>query len=288
MQHASSHDIRSPVQLTAGMLLRTEPFMSASAWVTMLRDATRELGGVVLSEAGTHPQCERCAGLGWVAAPGSGAESLCPSCDGIGVLVTRRRPGYVEIDPARALTCAGLPAAMRTWTLDTYLARIGIGEDSHADAFRAAIALLEGKGPRGLYLSGGAGVGKTGLAVGVLAALAGKLTRIRFVDWPRFVADCRSTMDNSDPRRDMDLVADLVYADLVVIDDLGVGGRWTEYTSALAYQVVDGLLYRGHGRAVVTSNLDLESLGREADGRIASRLRELCAAVVLTGADVRG
>jgi DNA replication protein DnaC len=136
--------------------------------------------------------------------------------------------------------------------------------------------------PFDLVLSGGAGSGKTHLAVAVLRELV-RLCKILdgtdgwckhdrkgcFVSVPELLAKIRATYSdpNGDEERLIDTYASVKY---LVLDDLGAE-KSTEWSISTLYLIIDRR-YREMLPTIVTTNLTVDEIGQGLSRRIASRL----------------
>lgn len=190
----------------------------------------------------------------------------CAPCDAeiaaeIAARESRDREGRAE----RELMDSGLPRAYRTGerTLSHLpLSKIG-------DAMQAAMML--GKQIRGIYLHGGAGEFKTSFACSLLASQIRSGARGRYVYVPELfariyagydaVAMARGGMIPANVPTRYEIVADLVNAPCLVLDDIGKEVPNTHAANVMA-EALDGR-YR-NTRAdfwmIVTSNYDLDGL----------------------------
>lgn len=161
-----------------------------------------------------------------------------------------------------------VPEAFRGWTLET-LEGLGPAQRGLARRVREWLPAT----PRWLYLWGPTGVGKTGAAVGALAALGAEgrtalFTEVR--DLLRHLrtsyADMATFASERDRRWDS-----LVDVEVLVLDDIGAE-RATDWTIETIGQLV-AIRHARLRRTIVTSNLRLADLG---DARTSSRIRERC------------
>jgi DNA replication protein DnaC len=146
---------------------------------------------------------------------------------------------------------------------------------------QCARALRAGNVPRGIYLHGSPGTGKTHLAFSAVNGL------IRDHQQGAFFLRVGDV-----PRNDQEVIDDLVDPGLypvLVLDDVGVE-KLTPRMQEILFRIVDGRLGAG-GVTLYTSNLDLDQLRERmdaADGafqgcgqRLAGRIREGCNVVRL-------
>jgi len=146
---------------------------------------------------------------------------------------------------------------------------------------------------RGLLLEGQPGVGKTHLAVAVLKQAIEKTgARGLFYDTRELMRVIRSTYDPSTHTTELDVLRPVMYADLLVLDDLGAEktSEWVDETMNL----IVNTRYSERRLTIFTSNYpdipdDTEpnSLLFRIGFRMRSRLHEMCEFLVLDGADYR-
>ena len=133
-------------------------------------------------------------------------------------------------------------------------------------------------GKKGYYFWGPAGSGKTLLAAIILQELMLKYAhRGRFVDLSRqFFLRLKRSFDESDESYGSAgrILDDLVTVPFLVIDDFGVQ-RNTEWESETLYNLIDSR-YSEERITIVTSNCNIGDYKKIAQGRIYSRILEMC------------
>jgi DNA replication protein DnaC len=167
--------------------------------------------------------------------------------------------------------------------------------DSQREAYRRATAFVEAFPvvDKGLLLYGPNGVGKTHLAVGILkAAVRTKGARGYFFETRELLKLVRDTYNRSVEETEMDVLAPVLKADLLVLDDLGAerSSEWVQETLGL----VVNTRYNERRATIFTSNLvdspdntDPRSFIFQLGARTRSRLAEMCDWVEMQGVDVR-
>ena len=147
--------------------------------------------------------------------------------------------------------------------------------------------------PRGLFLEGQPGVGKTHLAVAVLKQVV-QTTAARglFYDTRDLLRVIRSTYDPSIRTTELEVLRPVMTADLLVLDDLGAEktSEWVEETMNL----IVNTRYNERRLTLFTSNYpdipddtDPNSLLFRIGARMRSRLHEMCDFLAIDGADYR-
>jgi len=134
-----------------------------------------------------------------------------------------------------------------------------------------------------LLILGATGAGKTHQAFGAIRSLA---SRGCAVDWlavtaPDLYAQLRPR-DGIDAETEFRRYADVP---LLLLDDLGAA-KHSEWTEEINYQLI-GHRYDAMLPCLITSNVPVAQLRAILGDRVASRLREMCQFVALTGPDRR-
>ena len=141
-------------------------------------------------------------------------------------------------------------------------------------------------GPRNLVISGGAGRGKTHLAIAVQVEALRDLKRTVFTSAEdleeAFLAAMPTAQTYDEEARQ--LILDMKNSDLVILDDLG-SERSTE--TAFFPEQLKKILNEMRGRLLITSNLSRSGLESKYPETIISRIFESCLAVHLRGKDYR-
>lgn len=223
--------------------------------------------------------CDVCHGTRWKSEARDGVERLV-RCDCWRAEMAERYLLEARI-PQRYSRCE-----LSTFEHDT---------DSQRDAFRRASAFVQ-QFPavdRGLLLYGPNGVGKTHLAVGILkAVMRTRGARGFFFETRELLKLVRDTYNRSVAETEMDVLAPVLKADVLVLDDLGAErtSDWVQETLGL----VVNTRYNERRPTIFTSNLvdspdstDPRSFIFQLGSRTRSRLAEMCDWVEMHGVDMR-
>lgn len=214
-----------------------------------------------------------------------------------------------EAGPARARRCecqaqartaalaesAGIPPRYQHCTLENFHVPEGARElqlaRGLADRYAQDYPGLVDRDRSGLLLFGGVGAGKTHLAVGIAQRLLDRGIECRFCDHRELLKRIQSTFDPANPATEAGVVGPLLAADVLILDDLGVG-RATDWALETLHYIVNHR-YSQRRATLVTTNLEVgeglgeDSLLRAVGQRLYSRLHEMCVLVAMHGADFR-
>lgn len=192
---------------------------------------------------------------------------------------------------SRLLTEARIPPRFARAALDTF----EHGTNTQLAAWRKATAFVEAFPvvDRGILFYGPHGVGKTHLAIGIVkACIETKGARAYFYEMRELLRLVRDTYNRSVEETEMEVLAPVLEADLLVLDDLGAErtSDWVQETLGL----VVNTRYNAKRATIFTSNLadlpdpaDPRSFIFQVGARTRSRLLEMCDWVEIPGVDVR-
>lgn len=237
---------------------------------------------------------------------GDNVLSPCPKC-----VVTKCRCGgedpyyYFENDQIRPCPCRGTRMKIGR-ILEIYhasgidkkfrwknISDFKVGNNKlAAEAHKAAYDIITNfpDVKKGLYLWGNPGTGKTLLSTIILTelirhyAVPGKFIKIS----RNFFNLLRSTFSESSQLYGQSGAIEKEFAnvDVLVIDDFGVQ-RDSSWEQETLYNLIDAR-YEGEKFTIITSNNNPEKTLRElSEGRILSRLKEMCRILELSGEDYR-
>ncbi len=151
----------------------------------------------------------------------------------------------------------------------------------------------------GYFIYGPVGVGKTHLAISIMADriiknsmnayLIGDCVRgiydARFIPVTTLLNRIKSSFSPDSIETEGDIIERVSGSALLVIDDIGAE-KVTEWTLQTLYTIVD-IRSREKKPMIVTSNLPLDAIAEKLSDRIASRIIGLCKPLELSGADKR-
>jgi DNA replication protein DnaC len=193
---------------------------------------------------------------------------------------------------ATALRESRIPPQFAHAELSTFEER---GSNLKRDAYRAAVKFAESFPvvEKGILFYGGHGVGKTHLAVGILKnVITQRGSRGFFFETRDLLRLVRDSYNSKSEEREMDVLAPVLNADLLVLDDLGAEktSEWVQETLGL----VINARYNSKLATIITTNLDDDlpntdpnSFIWQVGARTRSRLKEMCEWVKMSGVDVR-
>jgi DNA replication protein DnaC len=236
--------------------------------------------------------CERCGGTGFEIVARDGREFAAPcAC---------RRAGRKEADFTQA---ARIPARYEVCNL----ANFDPWTTSHSAALERAMVYCNGY-PHlgrdeglGLLITGGNGVGKTHLAVAVLRELVmAKGASGQFWDFHELIREIRNSYDEQTRMTELQVLAPVVEADVLLLDDLGAW-RMTDWMRDTLFFVINQRYLAKRATLITTnfpdvspeaaagdqSNRAVEYLVERVGSSVRSRLMEMCTLIRLEGHDHR-
>ena len=138
---------------------------------------------------------------------------------------------------------------------------------------------LRGKNPRGLYIFGQVGSGKTHLACSIANQLIKKGLEVLFVVVPDYLEDIKHSWDQGNDYNEKEILDQAREVAVLVMDDLGAHS-YSEWTKSKIYSILNHRI-NNNLPTIITSNLEYHEIEKHLDHRISSRINELCTPVVL-------
>ncbi len=224
---------------------------------------------------------------------------ICPICGGTGftikeqegISVAVRCPCFREERLRNLYRNARVPKRYQHCDIENF-------EEHHASQRRAkklAVKFLEEYplNEAGLLFLGPCGVGKTHLAVGILALLIKeKGANGLFYDFRDLLKEIQGSYNPVSEVSELDVLSPVVSTEVLLLDDLGVG-KMTEWVRETIEHIINAR-YNEKRTTIITSNLpdvpidaEGESLERRIGVRLRSRLYEMCVSVEMKGEDYR-
>jgi DNA replication protein DnaC len=214
-----------------------------------------------------------CDGSGWILGP----EDVARPCECRDRIVARARVrGVASVIPAkyRGVSFERPPVTQMS---EIVVRRVR----EFTDEIEANLAA-----GRGLWFFGGAGTGKTTLAMLVSRTALEAGRSVAIYSLPKLLARIRRTYDAETGEQSYsELFERLVSVDLLHIDDLG-SEKQTEWVLEQLYALVNER-YEAQRSLVVTTNHDESKLESQIGTRVVSRLAEMCDTLPLFDDDQR-
>lgn len=134
----------------------------------------------------------------------------------------------------------------------------------------------------GLYIWGKVGTGKTIQACNLLVDIKKHLWLngqnnwdLKFISLSKVIQQIKNSYNNSEIT-EMDILGPILEADVLVVDDIGVQGKVSDWLFDILYQIVN-YRYEQIKFTIYTSNMNLNKLGELLeDYRIPSRIGRSC------------
>ncbi len=226
-------------------------------------------------------------------------EQLCPRCGGQGLIVTNSNTASVctcikKIKLNNLVKSSHMTGELRkkgfhNFSLEYYSPskRDPFIEKTHYEIAAKALETckvfvkdcLSGKNPKGLYIFGKVGSGKTHLACSIANELIKGGVDVLFVVVPDYLEEIKYSWEQGSDFNEKEILDRAREVKVLVMDDLGAHS-YSEWTKSKIYTVLNHRI-NNILSTVITSNLEYLEVGNYLDFRISSRITELCRPVLL-------
>ncbi|WP_263367669.1 ATP-binding protein [Edaphobacter bradus] len=240
---------------------------------------------------------------------------ICQICEGAGLRVVQRdgRQFAEECEcrvrerAARRLGRAGIPRRYEHCSLDNYETKFPSSHRSLGAALVRARKFVESypleTAGTGLLLTGGIGVGKTHLAVGILQALVTERGASGlFYDYRDLLKQVQNSYNPQVRETELQVLRPVFEAEVLVLDELGAA-KPTDWVWDTVAHILN-TRYNDRRTTIITTNYSNlgplgteagprgtavreETLGDRIGERMRSRLQEMCVVVEMQGEDFR-
>lgn len=224
-------------------------------------------------------------------------EQVCPKCGGRGIIVRNYNTASVcacarkvrinNLASSSHMTCDLQKKSFENFSLGYYSKTRLFSEKTHYEIAARALETcrsfvedcLGGKSPRGLYIFGRVGSGKTHLACSVANELIKKGTEVLFVVVPDYLEEIKHSWDQGNEYSEKEILDSAREVSVLVMDDLGAHS-YSDWTKNKIYTILNHRI-NSSLPTVITSNLEYHEIEDYLDYRISSRITELCIPVIL-------
>lgn len=202
--------------------------------------------------------------------------ATCPGCIADGKAISRPwKEAWGTFDRWQS---AGVPARFRNRRFENF----HTATEEQGRALRAAKALATGD-MQALALIGAVGTGKSHLSVGIVAEAVRGGAKCLWASVPDLLRTWKGTFAKGSELTEEKLLERIDAADLLVLDEIGLGNR-SEWELSALFALVDQR-YREGGRLVLTGNV--ADLATGIGERSADRVEEMGTVLALTGQSLR-
>jgi len=138
-----------------------------------------------------------------------------------------------------------------------------------------------------MFITGGAGVGKTVLMAGIVKEiLKNKEKKVEWVSYSGFIMELQSSFRKDNEITPFERAEEIAsFPGTLAIDDIGAE-KITAFVQQITYYIIN---YREQEmlHTLITSNFSLQQIDDQIDKRVSSRIGGMCKIVRLTGKDRR-
>lgn len=222
------------------------------------------------------------------ALPDKDPDAQCELCDGYGHIIdergarpcicVKRKLFQTEVLDAR------IPQKYQAETFDTF--------DACTPSLKACLARsrdyvadYRADCPRGLYIWGRTGAGKTHLAVGIVKGLMARGFDAVFYNVVDLLDQIRATFDPQNPSAPKNRLLQDFQRQIFVLDDFGMQ-KTSSWVSDRLYALINRR-YQDCKTIIITSNMSLNDLVFRVDNALSSRIIDMCEEIEIKAEDYR-
>jgi DNA replication protein DnaC len=218
----------------------------------------------------TPPDCAACKDSGWLEVDAENGYTRTAPCD---------CQKIAAHDGLMQAFIASVPPRYRDCNLDEFIRIAPSQQQALTQVWRN---FLLAEGTTTLFLHGGAGTGKTHLAVGVIRALLEhNPRRALFLPVASHIETIRLTFRSKEDGETGPSIDHHPNVDILLLDDMSAA-RSTDWAREWVYRII-GWRYDNNLMTIITSNFNIEETSRVFGAAIASRLAS--GAAVFTGTE---
>lgn len=215
--------------------------------------------------------------------------SRCPYCDGYGNIIDENGKARTCVCVRREIIQSGIeeahiPTRYASAALDNF--------DTPTSSLKASLSFAKNyvanyskENPKGLYIYGSTGSGKTHLAIGIMKGLIEKGFDGVFYNVVDLLDAIRATFDpasNANPKGKLTQELD---RQVIVLDDFGVQKTSTWVVDRL-YALINRR-YQDCKTLIITSNIKAKDLLMQVEKRLVSRIVDMCEEIEINADDYR-
>lgn len=177
-------------------------------------------------------------------------------------------------DARSSVSSCGIPKRLLFSTIGNYTGRNSAQDTAkkNAEEYIHNFGSIVQGGKNGLIFTGRPGCGKSHLAAAVLKRLIKDGHDGRYANVPTVFDSIRASFNAEGDRED--IAADLMRAEVLVLDDLGTE-HITDWVTEQLYLIINSR-YNDMLATIITTNLTTTQLEQRYDARIMSRICEMC------------
>lgn len=150
---------------------------------------------------------------------------------------------------------------------------------------RDIINFTDIKNPRGLYIWGNVGTGKTVMACSIAKRLIEVRAHVKFLSSAKFIVELQSAWRKEGESVD-EILKNIARTEVLIFDDIGAEGKLTDFVRQVFYYLINER-EQWCLKTIFTSNFSLDRLDGYIDSRISSRIAGMCDIIEIKSKDRR-